>query len=236
MAIIDGDFQDEKGNSYRPRANPKSIATFSKASTRANIASGETHETIFGKIMKWFADIGTAAFNGIANNCTTIAAGFALDARQGKVLMDKANQISSDLGGFRFYEDETGKYVVGADAVPKKLGSGLKLYSISFVAASSAGVPYGSCAVRLLNDSETQIVIEKSFDNLLNGIYGSNSDSSIANSTSGWQTELDNGWQLIGNTQGIYDISNYKYLCFYLKFGTQDYVAAGGYHQTWQFG
>ena len=30
--------------------------------------------------------------------------------------------LYSDLGGLSFYEDNTGKYVVGADSVPKKLG------------------------------------------------------------------------------------------------------------------
>lgn len=32
------------------------------------------------------------------------------------------SQINNNLGGLSFYEDETGKYVVGADSVPKKLG------------------------------------------------------------------------------------------------------------------
>lgn len=36
--------------------------TFSQASTRANIASGETLSTLFGKIMKWFADLKDLAF------------------------------------------------------------------------------------------------------------------------------------------------------------------------------
>ena len=31
--------------------------------------------------------------------------------------------LYSDLGGLSFFEDSTGKYVVGADSVPKKLGS-----------------------------------------------------------------------------------------------------------------
>ena len=36
--------------------------TFTQASTRANIASGESFSTIFGKIMKWFADLKDLAF------------------------------------------------------------------------------------------------------------------------------------------------------------------------------
>ena len=38
--------------------------TFTQASTRANIASGEKLSTIFGKIMKFFADLKTVAFTG----------------------------------------------------------------------------------------------------------------------------------------------------------------------------
>lgn len=37
-------------------------ATFTAASTRANISTGEKLSVLFGKISKWFADLGTAAF------------------------------------------------------------------------------------------------------------------------------------------------------------------------------
>lgn len=90
--------------------------TFSQAETRKNIASGESTPTIFGKIMKWFADLKDAAFASIANNCTTTAAGSVLDARQGKVLQDnidtvdqKVDKLDTNLGGFNPVIDETGK-------------------------------------------------------------------------------------------------------------------------------
>lgn len=72
--------------------------TFSQAETRENIASGESTPTLFGKIMKWFADLKDAAFASIANNCTTTTAGSVLDARQGKVLKDKIDQVDTNLG------------------------------------------------------------------------------------------------------------------------------------------
>lgn len=57
---------------------------------------------------------GSAASHAVANNCTTTAAGSVLDARQGKVLMDKANQLSSELkfpDGTKFYPDiQDGEY------------------------------------------------------------------------------------------------------------------------------
>lgn len=39
-------------------------------------------------------------------------------------LTNLVNSINTRLGGLRFYEDSNGKWVVGADSVPKKLGSG----------------------------------------------------------------------------------------------------------------
>ena len=39
---------------------------FTEAATRANIASGETHATLFGKIRKFFADLKAHAFNDLA--------------------------------------------------------------------------------------------------------------------------------------------------------------------------
>lgn len=70
-----------------------------------------------------------------ANNCTTTEPGFVLDARQGKTLMDKSNELSRDLhalndsGAIKGLDArEDGVYITysptgGADAVTKKLGS-----------------------------------------------------------------------------------------------------------------
>lgn len=44
-----------------------------------------------------------------ANNCTTTEPGFVLDARQGKTLMDKSNELSRDLGRVRIYVGSDGK-------------------------------------------------------------------------------------------------------------------------------
>ena len=117
------------------------VTTFTQASSRANLTPGEKLSVSFGKIMKFFADLKSVAFTGnyadlsglptipsgaaasqaVANNCTTTAAGSVLDARQGKVLMDKANQISSDLGKVRVYVGSDGKLHFvnsgGADSV-----------------------------------------------------------------------------------------------------------------------
>ena len=96
-------------------ANAK--VSFSQASSRVNINSEETVSTIAGKLKKWYADfkavvwsgsytdlinkptLGSAASQGIANNLTTTAAGYAMDARQGPVIQQNFNQINSNLAG-----------------------------------------------------------------------------------------------------------------------------------------
>ena len=117
------------------------VTTFSQAASRANLTPGEKISVSFGKIMKFFADLKAVAFTGsyadlsnkpsipggaaasqaVANNCTTTAAGSVLDARQGKVLMDKANQINSDLAKVKVYVGSDGKLHFvnsgGADSV-----------------------------------------------------------------------------------------------------------------------
>ena len=44
---------------------------FTEAATRANIASGETHATLFGKIRKFFTDLKAHAFNDLATSLGT---------------------------------------------------------------------------------------------------------------------------------------------------------------------
>ena len=62
---------------------------FTQAASRENIASGEKLNIILGKIRKWFADTKAAAFQDVSNALTTTAAGYVLDARQGKILDGK---------------------------------------------------------------------------------------------------------------------------------------------------
>ena len=70
---------------------------FSTSSTRQNIATGDTFSTLFGKIAKWFSDLGTAAFQGVSNVLTQTSSGYVLDARQGKTLADRIGTLSSLL-------------------------------------------------------------------------------------------------------------------------------------------
>ena len=70
---------------------------FSVDTSRKLPQSGGRFKAFLGSIVKYLTDLGAAAYLAVANNCTTTQAGSLLDARQGKVLMDKANQLSSEL-------------------------------------------------------------------------------------------------------------------------------------------
>lgn len=86
----------------------------------------------------WFDDGTTAqkkigSFKGVTTN-ENQTAGYAADVTLVKsikssmstvltALQNRLNTVINNLGGLRFYEDSTGKYVVGADSVPKKLGN-----------------------------------------------------------------------------------------------------------------
>lgn len=62
--------------------------SFTAATSRTNIVSGETLSTLFGKIQKYLGDLKASAYADIANNLTTTSSGLVLDARQGKILYD----------------------------------------------------------------------------------------------------------------------------------------------------
>lgn len=61
--------------------------SFSQASARSNLSTGEKLSVSLGKIMKWFADLKDSAFRSVANNLTTSSSGNSvLDAYQGYLL------------------------------------------------------------------------------------------------------------------------------------------------------
>lgn len=57
-------------NSYDCKDASAREPTFTEASSRANIASGETLSTLFGKIKKYFTDLKAVAFSGSYSDLT----------------------------------------------------------------------------------------------------------------------------------------------------------------------
>lgn len=71
---------------------------FTEARTRENVTNGDKVPVLWGKVKKWFADLGTAAFCKVVNNLTTAAEGGVLDARQGKKLNDALTKLTKLIG------------------------------------------------------------------------------------------------------------------------------------------
>lgn len=71
---------------------------FTEARTRENVTNGDKVPVLWGKVKKWFADLGTAAFCKVVNNLTTAVDGGVLDARQGKELNDALAKLNKLMG------------------------------------------------------------------------------------------------------------------------------------------
>jgi hypothetical protein len=67
--------------------------TFTQASARANLTSGEKLKISLGKIMKWFADLKAHAFADPVNNLIETDAAYPLAAPQGKILDGKITSL-----------------------------------------------------------------------------------------------------------------------------------------------
>ena len=71
--------------------------TFTVASARENINSGEKMSTLFSKVKKYFTDIKGHAYKDLVTNATTTTAGSPLDATVAKTLNDSIGTISSKV-------------------------------------------------------------------------------------------------------------------------------------------
>jgi len=115
---------------------------FVEQKERSNLAAKDKLPVIFGKLSKWYADLRPVAWSGsysdltnkptipegsaanyqVANNDTTEAEGFVADARIVRTHGLEIDGLSRDLGGCSLEQDGVDFYIVGADAVRKKLG------------------------------------------------------------------------------------------------------------------
>lgn len=215
MARYNVDLQDNEGNAYQIMANPDSVAEFSPAANRENIRSGETYRVIFGKIMKYLSEVGNAAYVGLANNCTTTIAGFALDARQGKELMDRINELNRDLNqrfpdGTGLQWDGTNFWGTTADGMKVKLGS---LTYRDFTVTPTANSGSMSIDISDIPNYKDLILWETLFPRML-------SDLDMANwNTSMLRTGVGYDWNYNAD-KGILSISSRHTECVLIQYGT----------------
>ena len=99
---LDGDTTKNVQGAIDEVATP----TFTEASTRSNINSGETISTLFGKIKKWFTDLKTVAFSGSYNDLSdkptipdiSTKVSKTGDTMSGDLTIDRQNGTTSSLG------------------------------------------------------------------------------------------------------------------------------------------
>lgn len=215
MARYNVDLQDNEGNAYQIMANPDSVAEFSPAANRENIRSGETHRIIFGKIMKYLSEVGNAAYVGLANNCTTTVEGFALDARQGKELMDRVNELNRDLNqrfpdGTGLQWDGTNFWGTTADGMKVKLGS---LTYRDFTATPTANSGSMSIDISDIPNYKDLILWETLFPRMLSDLDMANWNTSMLRTGVGYDWNYD-------ADKGILSISSRHTECVLIQYGT----------------
>ena len=215
MARYNVDLQDNEGNAYQIMANPDSVAEFSPAVNRENIRSGETYRVIFGKIMKYLSEVGNAAYVGMANNCTTTIAGFALDARQGKELMDRINELNRDLNqrfpdGTGLQWDGTNFWGTTADGMKVKLGS---LTYRDFTATPTANSGSMSIDISDIPNYKDLILWETLFPRMLSDLDMANWNTSMLRTGVGYDWNYD-------ADKGILSISSRHTECVLIQYGT----------------
>ena len=225
MARYNVDLQDDKGNAYQTMANPDSVAEFSPAPSRENIKSGETHRVIFGKIMKYLSEVGNAAYVGLANNCTTTVEGFALDARQGKELMDRINELNRDLSAVPEFviDKSTGKITgyktkAGADTV---FPFSAPLLNMKFSQMPKVNY-YTSTNLVFENPGYNRLKVT---DCNANYWWVYNSPNFDVNN---WGNELDTKYQIGNRNDTVFDITNVKYVLIHTKQSENNNSGFGG--------
>lgn len=142
---------------------------FTQAASRANLVSGESIKTLFGKIMKWFADLKTVAFSGsyndLSNKPTSLPAnGGNADTVGGKnaATLQNYNNLSNKpalkaVATSGSYNDLTNKPSLGA-AASQAVANNLTTNAAGSVLDARQG--------KALNDKIT------SLNSALNGLNG----------------------------------------------------------------
>lgn len=162
---------------------------FNTASERKNLASGESHTTLFGKIAKWFADLKTVAFSGSYNdlsNKPTIPAAVAVKGnaetayRTGNVNITPANMglgnvnNTADKDKSVAYARDTAGVIAGAGDVRVGFsgdGVNFRTYNKAGTAAVNGYTNLGSGSYRWKQLFATTATISTSDRNLKKDIY-----------------------------------------------------------------
>lgn len=149
--------------------------SFTEATTRANINTGESLKTILGKIKKFFTDLKPHAFSNPVNNLTGTDASLPLAAPQGKALKQEIDELNSALEARNFsggevaahsYQDVTFTFSKKHSSAPVVVaclaGKADTLHRAS-INLSVFDKTTSGFKVRIYNDSEAVVNVELSW-------------------------------------------------------------------------
>lgn len=144
--------------------------TFTQASTRTNIVSGEKLSILFGKIMKWFADLKTVAFSGSYNDLSdrptvgnatltiqkngtsvkTFTANATADVTANITVPTKTSDLTNDSG---FITSSSLPTVNNATLTIQKNGTNVQTFTANQGTDATANITVPTKTSELTNDS-----------------------------------------------------------------------------------
>lgn len=124
-------------------------------------AVGETGKVLWGKVVKWFSDMSALVATklniaNVVNNLTTTAAGYALDARQGKALNDFATNVQNISVTFN---GDTSKITTFAPTSCHKCGKIVEFQSGVSIIAPDGASPGLQCFTGLPKPASSTSII-----------------------------------------------------------------------------
>lgn len=164
------------------------VVAFTEAGARANIATGESTATLFGKIKKYFTDLKTHAFTAPS---TTQGTGTTT------VPCDNLLRESSFARVYRSLVEINAAYTNETpmvDVITSMANNSIAIYSVETNTASIYPLTYGTCVIEKANIIRNSARYIKKTYNTTTTIeyYGSScGDAGNANQWSGWKQVID---------------------------------------------
>lgn len=146
----------------------------------------------------------------LTNNLLATTAGTALDATQGRVLNDKVDELNNNLGGCSFEQEGENFYIVGADAVRKKLGNNTLIGRISKNASDR--ITFNCTSIPNYSKLKSENFYITNITVLMH-IFGGSSSAGSYNITPTVSYNQATGVLTVNNM--FYGSINYNYTCIY---------------------
>lgn len=167
--------QDISGKLDKTGDGSNVTAAFTKATTRANIATGEKLSALFGKIAKWFADLGTLAFKS-----TVAKSDLARDVQTSLGKADSALQsapvtsVNGQTGDVQISADNVFVITVNYSTTPITVDKTFDEIKAAILAGKLCVVAYNQVLYYCMTPPSYQNMPEIAFYRLSSGLTSAN--------------------------------------------------------------